>query len=160
MPSIAANLAHIRARIAEAALRAGRALEDVRLVAVSKGRPLEAILAAWESGQRDFGENRPAEGAQKATALAAQLAGTADAPHLTWHMIGHIQRRKAPLVVQHFDVVHAVDRLAVAQRLSALAVEAGYELPVLLECNVSGEASKDGYQAAGWEHDDAFQRIR
>jgi PLP dependent protein len=157
MPSIAANLAHIRARLAEAALRAGRAPEAVRLIAVSKGHPVEDILAAWESGQRDFGENRPAEGAHKATALAAQLAGTANASQPIWHMIGHIQRRKAPLVVQHFDVVHAVDRLSVAQKLSALAVEAGCTLSILLECNVSGEAGKDGYQAAGWEHDAALR---
>ncbi|MFN2108474.1 MAG: YggS family pyridoxal phosphate-dependent enzyme, partial [Anaerolineae bacterium] len=75
----------------------------------------------------------------------------------TWHMIGHIQRRKAPLVVQHFDMVHSIDRLAVAQKLSALAVDAERELPVLLECNVSGEVSKYGYQAAGWEKDPALR---
>jgi hypothetical protein len=153
MPSIAANLAHIRTRIAEAALRAGRAPADVRLVAVTKTRPVEAILAAWECGQRDFGENRPEEGAPKVMETAEQLAGMGIAARPTWHMIGHIQRRKANLVVAHFDMVHAIDRPAVAQRLSALAVEAGRELPVLLECNVSGEASKYGYPAAGWERD-------
>lgn len=157
MPSVAANLARVRARIAEAALRAGRAPGDVCLVAVSKGHGLEAILTAWESGQRDFGENRAAEGAQKVTEMAAWLAGTAAATRPTWHMIGHIQRRKASLVVEHFDMVHAIDRLAVAQKLSTLAVEAGRELPVLLECNVSGEASKYGYQAAGWERDPALR---
>lgn len=151
MPSIAANLTHIRARIAEAALRAGRTPGDVCLVAVTKTCPVEAILAAWECGQRDFGENRPEEGAQKVIETAARLAGEDVKP--VWHMIGHIQRRKANLVTAHFDVVHAIDRPAVAQKLSALAVEAKRELPVLLECNVSGEASKYGYSAAGWEHD-------
>jgi pyridoxal phosphate enzyme (YggS family) len=149
--SVMKNLERVRARIAEAALHAGRDPADVRLVAVSKTFPVDAILAAWDSGQRDFGENRPEEGAQKIAEVAACLP--TESEKLTWHMIGHIQRRKAQLVVEYFDVVHSIDRLAVAQKLSALAVEAGRELPVLLECNISGEASKYGYQAAGWEHD-------
>lgn len=155
MMSIPANLAHIRARIAEAALRAGRDPNDVRLVAVTKTCPVEAVLAAWECGQRDFGENRPEEGAQKATETAARFTGAHEKP--VWHMIGHVQRRKANLVIAHFDVVHAIDRLALAQKLSAVAVEAGRELPVLLECNVSGEVSKYGYAATGWEGDSALR---
>jgi len=153
MASIPANLAQIRARISEAALCAGRTPTDVRLVAVTKTRSIEAILAAWDGGQRDFGENRPEEGAPKVVEIAAQLAGREDVTRPTWHMIGHIQRRKARLVVAHFDVAHAIDRPVLAQKLSTLAVEAGRELPVLLECNVSGEASKYGYPAAGWERD-------
>jgi len=155
MISIPINLAHIRTRIADAALRAGRDPNDVCLVAVTKTCPVEAILVAWESGQRDFGENRPEEGAQKVIDTAARLAAENEKP--VWHMIGHVQRRKANLVIAHFDVVHAIDRLALAQKLSALAVEAGRVLPVLLECNVSGEASKYGYPAAGWEHDPALR---
>lgn len=155
MTSIPTNLAHIRTRIAEAALRAGRDPQDVRLVAVTKTCPVEAILTAWECGQRDFGENRPEEGAQKVIDTAARLAGAHKKP--VWHMIGHVQRRKAHLVVAHFDVVHAIDRLALAQKLSVLAVETGRMLPVLLECNVSGETSKYGYAAAGWEHDPALR---
>jgi len=155
MMSVSANLARIRARIAEAALRAGRNPADVRLVAVTKTCSVDAILAAWDSGQRDFGENRPEEGALKVTETTARLAGEAMKP--VWHMIGHIQRRKARLVVAHFDVVHAIDRLAVAQKLSALAVDAGRELPVLLECNISGEASKYGYPTASWEGDPAVR---
>jgi len=155
MTSIPANLAHIRARIAEAALRAGRDPNDVRLVAVTKTYPVEAILAAWECGQHDFGENRPEEGVQKVGEMAERLAAENAKP--VWHMIGHVQRRKANLVIAHFDVVHAIDRLALAQKLSALAVEAGRELPVLLECNVSGEASKYGYLTAGWERDSALR---
>ncbi|MEJ5310659.1 MAG: YggS family pyridoxal phosphate-dependent enzyme [Anaerolineae bacterium] len=151
MTAIPTNLARIRTRIAEAALRAGRDPDTVRLVAVTKTCPVEAILVAWESGQRDFGENRPEEGAPKVIDTAARLAAANEKP--VWHMIGHVQRRKANLVVAHFDVVHAIDRLALAQKLSALAVEAGRVLPVLLECNVSGETSKYGYFAAGWERD-------
>jgi hypothetical protein len=66
-------------------------------------------------------------------------------------MIGHIQRRKARMVVDHFDVVHSIDRNVLAEKLSRLAVEAEREIPVLLECNVSGEASKYGYDLSGWE---------
>ena len=153
--TISTNLENIRSRIAEAALRAGREPSGVHLIAVTKTFPVDDILAAWDSGQRDFGENRPEEGAQKIPKVATHLP--AESRKLTWHMIGHIQRRKAPLVVEHFDMVHSIDRLAVAQKLSRLAVEAGRELPVLLECNVSGEASKYGYQAAGWERDAAIR---
>ncbi|HOU14211.1 MAG TPA: YggS family pyridoxal phosphate-dependent enzyme [Anaerolineae bacterium] len=155
LSAIVKSLERTRARIVEAALRVGRDPVDVRLVAVTKTFPVDAILAAWDAGQRDFGENRPEEGVPKVLELAARLA-TADAKPV-WHMIGHIQRRKASLVVDHFAMVHAIDRLALAQKLSALAVEAGRELPVLLECNVSGEASKYGYQAAGWERDAALR---
>ncbi len=155
MSSVEENLERTRARIADAALRVGRDPAEVRLVAVTKTFPVDAILAAWDAGQHDFGENRPEEGAQKVLELATQLPGGDVQP--VWHMIGHIQRRKAHLVVAHFDVAHSVDRLALAQKLSALAVEAGHKLPVLLECNVSGEASKYGYQAAGWERDAAIR---
>ncbi|MGC9394662.1 MAG: YggS family pyridoxal phosphate-dependent enzyme [Anaerolineae bacterium] len=153
--TIATNLENIRSRIAEAALRVGRKPSDVRLVAVTKTFPVDAILAAWDSGQRDFGENRPEEGSQKIPEVASRLSPEGEKP--IWHMIGHIQRRKAQLVVEHFDAIHSIDRLAVAKKLSALAVQAGRELPVLLECNVSGEASKYGYQAAGWERDTAIR---
>ncbi len=144
---IADNLHQIRARITEAALRAGRDPEGVQLIAVSKTHPPETVLSAWEAGQQDFGENRPEEGAQKIPQVQA-LGATP-----RWHILGPIQRRKAPLVIAHFDYVHAVERLAVAEKLSGLAVAAGRELPILLECNVSGEASKHGYALAGWEHD-------
>jgi hypothetical protein len=148
--AIGENLTQTRERIAEAALRAGRAPEEVQLVAVSKTFPARAILAAWEFGQRDFGENRPREGARKIYEVNATLGEDA---RPIWHMIGHIQRRRARTVVLHYDVVHAVDRLKLAEKLSRLAVEAEREIPVLLECNVSGEASKYGYPAAGWERD-------
>ena len=157
-------LRQVRDRIAEAALRAGRSPADVRLVAVTKTFPVEAILEAHAAGQRDFGENRPEEGAEKIPRVVGRLAGqvhrsgpddvlarSVDAP--VWHMIGHIQSRKADLVIAHFDVVHAVDRQKLARSLSQLALEAGCRIPVMLECNVSGEASKYGYAAANWEMD-------
>ncbi len=149
--NIRKNLENVRERIAEAALRSGRAPADVRLVAVSKTLPAEAVLAAWACGQRDFGENRPEEGAMKIPQVAAAL-GEAQP---VWHCIGAIQRRKVKLVVEHFDMIHAVERRALAEKLSRAAVEAGRVLPVLLECNISGEASKSGYALEGWERDPA-----
>lgn len=147
--TIAARLQDVHVRIAEAALRAGRDPADVRLVAVSKTFPIEAILEAYAAGQRDFGENRPEEGAAKIPLVEEHLGTNPVKP--VWHMIGHVQSRKADLVVAHFDIVHAVDRLKLATRLNQLACEAGRQIPILLECNVSGEASKYGYAAAGWE---------
>jgi hypothetical protein len=144
---VAENLNHIRERIALATLRTGRDPAQVDLVAVSKTFPPQAILAAHDAGQRHFGENRPEEGARKIPLVLENLEGTQP----TWHMIGHIQRRKAPLVITHFDVVHSIDRLSIATRLSTLALQAECSIPVLLEINVSGEVSKYGYAAAGWE---------
>lgn len=149
---IGKQLDEVRNRIAEAALRVGRDPATVQLVAVSKTFPAAAVRAAWECGQRDFGENRPREGAEKAQAVADLL------PEIRWHMIGHVQRRQASWVVGPFALVHSLDRRALAEKLSALAVAAGRELPVLLECNVSGEASKDGYPLAGWARDAAMRQ--
>ncbi len=151
------NLAEVRGRIGEAALRAGRDAGSVRLVAVSKLFPPEAVLAAWEAGQRDFGENRPEEGAEKIPRVEALLSGS-ERPR--WHMIGHIQSRKTRAVIEHYDYVHAVDRQKIACYLSRYAKEAGRVLPVLFECNVSGEESKYGYDLAGWRQEPAvFERF-
>ncbi len=126
-------------RIAQAAARAGRAKEDVRLIVVTKGQPLEKALAAVRAGARDLGENYPEEGVAKMQVL--------DQPDLRWHMIGHVQRRKAKLVIAHYDMLHALDSVALAQRLEHLAAEAKRVLPVLLEFNVGGEQSKFGWPA-------------
>jgi PLP dependent protein len=161
---IAENLHGVCARVAEAAGRVGRSPDDVCLVAVSKTFSAEAVLAAWGAGQRHFGENRPEEGATKIPQVMQLItggvvsdanAGAGECP--VWHMIGHIQSRKASIVASLFDTVHSLDRLKIAQRLSACAVDTGREIPVLLECNVSGEASKFGYRAGGWEHDTALR---
>ena len=141
------NLAQVRARIGEAALRVGREPDAVRLVAVSKMFPVPAVMAAWRAGQRDFGENRPREGAEKVTMVAAMMES--DQP--TWHMIGHIQSRNTRWVVHRFDYVHSVDRLKLARKMSQMIADLeAPEMPILLECNVSGEASKHGYDVAGW----------
>jgi pyridoxal phosphate enzyme (YggS family) len=164
--SVAENLREVRDRIGEAAIRAARDPDSVCLVAVTKTLPVAAVVEAYDAGQRHFGENRPEEGAEKIPQVYRRVSpkGPANAQLSAgktsqvgsspiWHMIGHVQSRKADLVVAHFDAVHSIDRLRIAQRISACAVAAAREIPVLLECNVSGEASKFGYRAAGWEQD-------
>jgi len=153
MVDIKRNLEDVRTRIAEAAMRARRDPEEVRLVAVTKTFSPDVVLEAYEAGVRDFGENRVAEGISKIAAVEQRLSG--ERP--TWHMVGHVQSRKASQVAQHYDYVHSVDRLKIAQRLSRYAEQAGRTIPVLLECNVSGEGSKYGFALEGWEQDEGLQ---
>lgn len=137
---ILSNLTRVRARIATAAVAAGRQSADVTLVAVSKTKPIEAIAAAYAAGQRDFGENRLEELWPKVTA-AQELGLTA----IRWHLIGNIQSRKTAQAVGPFALIHAIDRDKIAHRLSRDAEAAGCVLSILLEVNVSGEASKHGF---------------
>lgn len=156
---IAQNLKHIKERIALAALHAGREPEQVTLVAVSKTVPVTAIEYAIHAGQRHFGENRPEEGERKIPLITQTLHDTsATFEKPIWHMIGHIQSRKAPQVLAHFEMVHSIDRVSIAIKLSTLAEQAKRTIPVLLECNVSGEVSKYGFNAAGWERDIAIRQ--
>lgn len=155
MTDIARNLAQIQERIAEAALRSGRNPTDVTLVAVAKTFPAEAVVAAYEAGARHFGENRAEEGVDKIAAVRPQIVG----PQPTWHMVGHIQSRKTRQVAAHFDYVHSVDRLKIARRLSRDAQQAERTLPVLLECNVSGEAAKYGFDLQDWERDEVRRKV-
>jgi pyridoxal phosphate enzyme (YggS family) len=139
-PAIAENLAAVRARMAAAAQASGRPADAVRLVAVSKTRPPEAIAAALAAGQLDFGENRIVDALPKQAALARTPA--------RWHMIGQIQSRKArEVAAAGFTLIHSVDSLRLAERLSKAAAEAGRQLAILLECNVSGEVTKSGFRA-------------
>jgi hypothetical protein len=127
--------------IAASARKAGRAPESTRLVVVTKTQPLEIIQAAIEAGAQILGENYAEEAAEKISALGSQSG-------VEWHMIGHVQSRKAQVVVQHFDLVHSLDSLRLAERLNRSAAEIGRNLPALLEFNVSGEKSKHGWSAA------------
>lgn len=136
---IAANLADVRRRMQAAAERAERDPNDVLLVAVSKTHPLAAIEAAITCGQHDFGENRLEELWPKVD--AAQSAGLS----VEWHFIGSIQSRKSGDAIGPWALIHSVDRAKIAQRLSRDAQAVGQVLPVLLEVNVSGEASKHGF---------------
>ena len=137
---MAANIAHVRSIIAEAALRVGRAPEEITLVAVSKTMPVELVQMAYNLGVTDFGENRVQEALPKIAAFHPQ--------GLRWHMIGHLQSNKASKVVSSFYCVHSVDSLHLAQALNRYALEQGRHLPVLLQVNVSGEFSKEGMSPA------------
>ena len=150
--SIAENIVQVRAMIDAACERVGRDASTVTLLAVSKTQPVSAVLEARAAGLQHFGENRVEEAVTKIPAVNAQL----DQP-ITWHMIGHIQSRKARDVPPLFSVVHSVDRLKLAEKLSQLLVEQGAQIDVLLEMNVSGEASKSGLLAAGWSQSAAIR---
>ena len=139
---IAQALTRVQARMTEAAGRAGRDPAGVRLVAVTKGYPLDTLQALVECGQRQLGENRVEEALPKMDALGSERT-------LEWHLVGHLQSRKVPMVGSRFELIHSVDRLKIARRLDQLAASLGRPQPVLLECNVSGEPSK-----AGWHFED------
>jgi pyridoxal phosphate enzyme (YggS family) len=143
---IAENITQVQKNIADACARANRDPRAVTLIAVSKTHPAEAVLEAIAAGAQHFGENRVEEAETKIPVVNAQ----ASAP-VTWHMIGHIQSRKAKDVVPLFDRVHSVDSLKLAGKLSASALEVGKKLEILLEVNVSGEEAKYGLQASGWQ---------
>lgn len=151
LKEIAVNLERVRARITAAAQHAGRSPREVILVAVTKMQPLTAVQAAYRLGIRHFGENRVEEGIPKMGALAEALGTIANPDRRpVWHMIGHIQHRKTAQAV-HFDVIHSLDNLRLAERLEARAAALERVIPVLLECNVSGEISKYGFPLADWQ---------
>ncbi len=146
--AIGARLDHVKNQIATAAQSVGRNDQDVTLVAVTKTWPAEVVAAAYNSGIRHVGENRPEELADKKRALEEILPEVSD---LNWHQIGTVQSRKTKFVVEHADYLHALDRLKIARRLSKQLVEKEHTLPVLIEVNISGEESKSGFMANKWE---------
>ena len=133
---IGANLRAVRERIAASAAKVGRDPLSVTIVAVTKTQSVHSIHAAYELGLRDFGENRLEEAEDKFGLLPDDIR---------WHMVGHVQSRKAPRVVGRYALLHSVDSVKLAHRLNRFGSEAGYRVPVLLEVNASGEASKHGF---------------
>jgi len=131
-----ARLAAVRARIEAAARRAGRDAHSVRLLAVSKQQPIEAIEAAAEAGQLEFGENYVQEGVAKIEALRGRP--------LTWHFIGQLQSNKTREVAEHFQWVHTVDRERIATRLDAQRPHFAGPLEVLLQVRLGDEPTKGG----------------
>jgi len=130
--TIAENIAEIRQRIASAAERAGRNAGEIRLIAVSKTHPAEAIRAAVAAGATAFGENKVQEGEMKIVELGRGLA--------EWHLIGHLQSNKVRKAVQFFDVVHTIDSIELATRLERICVEEGREsFSVLAQVNLTGD---------------------
>ncbi|MDU9023711.1 YggS family pyridoxal phosphate-dependent enzyme [Pseudomonas corrugata] len=136
MSTIADNIAQVRSRIRAAEQAAHRAADSVQLLAVSKTKPAQALREAYAAGLRDFGENYLQE------ALGKQIELT-DLP-LIWHFIGPIQSNKTRAIAEHFDWVHSVDRLKIAQRLSEQRPAGLPPLNICIQVNVSGEASKSG----------------
>jgi len=143
--SLQANIATVQARIARAARLAGRPATAIRLLAVSKSAPAQAIAAAARCGVRAFGENYVQEADDKIPAVAQLLGEAAPAAGaLEWHFIGPIQSNKTRAIAARFDWVQSVDRLRVAQRLAEQRPAGRAPLNVLLEVNISGEDSKSG----------------
>lgn len=136
MPDIQANLHRVQVRIEHAARAAGRDAGSVTLVAVSKTQPAEAVRAAYDAGQRIFGESYVQEAVAKMQALSDLT--------LQWHFIGPVQSNKTKEIARHFDWVHGIDRFKVAERLSAQRPSGFRALDVCIQVNTSGEASKSG----------------
>ena len=139
MSQISDNLINIHSRMQDAAQRVGRQVSDVRLVAVSKTYPPAVIQEAWNAGQHVFGENRVQDALPKIEELPAEAE---------WHFIGHLQSNKIRKALPAFTLIHGVDNLELAQQINRIAGEMGLTANILLEINVSGEASKFGFSPA------------
>jgi PLP dependent protein len=138
---VAGRLADVKARLAAAATRSGRSPGEVKLVAVSKTKPPQAVREAYAAGQRAFGESYAQELAEKALALG-------DLTDIEWHFIGHLQSNKAKLIVRAARMVHTVDSEGLVRELGRRVTQAGKApLSVLIEVNVAGEAQKFGVSA-------------
>jgi pyridoxal phosphate enzyme (YggS family) len=132
------------AQIAEGAKSSGRDPHAVQLVVVSKSQPLDVVRAAISAGITVLGENYAEEAVEKISALQETA--------VEWHMIGHVQSRKADMIAQHFTMLHSLDSVKLALRLDQYCIDHDRSLPVLLEFNVSGEESKFGLPAWDEEH--------
>ena len=140
------NLAEVERRIQAACERAGRERAQVRLIAVSKTKPVELLTEAYEAGGRDFGENKPQEIKEKYPQLPSDIR---------WHMIGHLQRNKIKYVIDKVCMIHSVESVRLAEAISEEAGKRGIVMPVLVEVNVAGEESKFGVRP---EETEAFVR--
>jgi pyridoxal phosphate enzyme (YggS family) len=136
MVSIAENLQRVREQIAQAAAKAGRASEEIELVAITKTYPAEKVREAIEVGQTLFGESRVQEARAKIPELSSAIR---------WHFVGHLQKNKIRHALPLFEMIHSVDSLALAQEMNRIAEEEGFHPRVLLEVNVAGEGSKFGF---------------
>lgn len=130
------NLHRVRERIAAACARVGRSPDEVTLIAVTKYAQLDLVRGLIDLGVTDLGESRP----QQLVARAGQLP-----PHVRWHQIGHLQRNKADILLPVVERIHSVDSLRLIEHLAKSASKLGCRPRILLEVNVSGEASKDGF---------------
>jgi hypothetical protein len=140
MSTIEQNLQQVTAGITSAAKECGRDPRDITLLAVSKTKPVTAIEEAIAAGQRAFGENYVQEGIEKIRYFQQQQFN----PPLVWHFIGPLQSNKSRLVAEHFQWLHTLDRLQLAQRLDLQRPTTMAPLNVLIQINISGEQSKSG----------------
>jgi PLP dependent protein len=137
MSSIAENLERVREQIAQAAAKAGRAVDEIELVAISKTHEAAKVREAIEAGQTLFGESRVQEARVKIPDLPSNLR---------WHFVGHLQKNKIRHALPLFELIHSIDSLALAQDVNRIAEEDGLHPRVLLEVNVAGEGSKFGFK--------------
>lgn len=143
--NIARNYQQVLDRIALSAQLANRNPENIRLVVVTKGQALEKVKAVIDAGAKILGENYVEEALPKMRAISPKA-------NVEWHMIGHVQSRKARGVCENFSYLHSLDSVKLARRLNHFAQELKCNIPVLLECNVSGEDTKYGWQASQEDH--------
>ena len=136
MNSIAENLQRVREQMAQAAAKAGRPVEEIELVAITKTHPAEKVREAIEAGQTLFGESRVQEARRKIAELPSNVR---------WHFVGHLQKNKVRHALPLFEIIHSVDSLALAEEINRIAQEEGLHPRVLLEVNVGGEGSKFGF---------------
>jgi pyridoxal phosphate enzyme (YggS family) len=136
MAEIAENLERVCDQIAKAAAKAGRATDDIELVAITKTHPAEKVREAIKSGQKLFGESRVQEARVKIPELPSNLR---------WHFVGHLQKNKIRHALPLFELFHSVDSIVLAQEMNRIADEEGMHPRVLLEVNVAGEGSKFGF---------------
>ena len=138
MVSIAENLERVREQITQAAAKAGRAVNEIELVAITKTHPAEKVREAVDVGHTLFGESRVQEARAKIPELPSNLR---------WHFVGHLQKNKIRHALPLFELFHGVDSLALAEEMERIAAEEGEYPRVLLEVNVAGEGSKFGFKA-------------
>ncbi|HKP01730.1 MAG TPA: YggS family pyridoxal phosphate-dependent enzyme [Chthoniobacterales bacterium] len=136
MENVAENLEQVRTQIAAAAKKAGRAMEDIELVAISKTHEAEKVRAAFDAGQQLFGESRVQEARAKIPLLPSAAR---------WHFVGRLQRNKIRHALPLFELFHSVDSIELARDMNRIGDEEGLQPRVLLEVNVAGEGSKIGF---------------
>src|SRR6267378_1869969 len=137
MEQIAENLERVRSKIASAAKKSGRSLDDIELVAISKTHDAEKVRTAYEAGQTLFGESKVQEARAKIPELPSSLR---------WHFVGHLQKNKIRHALPLFEMIHSVNSLELAQDINRIAEEEGLHPRVLLEVNVAGEGSRFGFK--------------
>lgn len=133
------NLTAVEQHVAEACKRAGRARDEVTLIAVSKTKPVEMLEEIYNNGIRDFGENKVQEMCGKMDVLPTDIK---------WHMIGHLQRNKVKYIIDRVCLIHSVDTYRLAEEINIQAKKRGIIVPILVEVNIAGEESKFGTSAS------------